>query len=229
MRVRRRAARPLGRQARRLQALHRPSVGVPRHRQGDARDRHHARFHRRRRQGGRHRRGAARVHRPYRHAAARRPDVRALRAGRRRACATGSSSARPARSPPPSTWRASWRSARTGATPRAASCSPSAASRRSTAIPDHCPTGVATQDPLRQRAIVVPDKSRAGRELPSRDASRRWPSWSPPPGSIIPRELRPHHFMQRAAPDRVVTFAELYRPLPARRAPGRQSDDPVLP
>ena len=28
-----------------------------------------------------------------------------------------------------------------------------------------------------------------------------------------PRDLQPHHFMHRAAPDRVVTFAELYRPL----------------
>ncbi len=31
-----------------------------------------------------------------------------------------------------------------------------------------------------------------------------------------PRDLRPHHFMRRAAADRVVTFAEIYRVL----APG---------
>ena len=59
------------RQAGRLQALHRPSLGIPGDLQGDGRDRHLSRFHRRRRQGGRHRRGAARIHRSSRHAAAR--------------------------------------------------------------------------------------------------------------------------------------------------------------
>ena len=51
-----------------------------------------------------------------------------------------------------------WRSARTGATRRAASCSRSAACRRRPVTRAACPTGVATQDPLRQRALAVPDK-----------------------------------------------------------------------
>ena len=63
-RIRRPAAQPVRRQADRLQALHRPPVGVLRHREGDGRDRHHARLHRRRRWRRRHRRGAGRVHRP---------------------------------------------------------------------------------------------------------------------------------------------------------------------
>ena len=42
---------------------------------------------------------------------------------------------------------------------RAASCSRSAASSRRPATPTSCPTGVATQDPLRQRALVVADKA----------------------------------------------------------------------
>ena len=37
---------------------------------------------------------------------------------------------------------------------------------------DRCPTGVATQDPTRQRALVVPDKIAAGRQLPPRDPAR---------------------------------------------------------
>jgi hypothetical protein len=49
---------PVGRQAGRLQALHRPRMGVPGDLQGDAADRHLPRFHRGRRQGGRHRRRA---------------------------------------------------------------------------------------------------------------------------------------------------------------------------
>ncbi len=107
----------------------------------------YSRFHRRRRHGGRHRRRAAGIHRPYRHAAARRPDVRPQRAGR--------------------LWRArphplgasgkiitafdmarAWRWAPTGATPRAASCSRWAASNRQSCHTDRCPTGVATQDPF---------------------------------------------------------------------------------
>ena len=133
--VHRAAARALGRQADRLQALHRPPLGMVRHRQGDARDRHHARLHRRRRRRGRHRRGAARVHRPRRRAAAGRPAAGAQHAGRPRPARAASSSAAPARWSAPSTSRACSRSAPTGATRRAASCSRSAASRRRPATP----------------------------------------------------------------------------------------------
>ena len=71
------------RQAGRLQALHRPSVGIHGDLQGDDRDRHPRRFRRRRRQGRRHRRGAAGIHRSCRHAAARRPELCAQCPGRR--------------------------------------------------------------------------------------------------------------------------------------------------
>ena len=37
---------------------------------------------------------------------------------------------------------------------------------------DHCPTGVATQDPTRYRALVVEDKTDARRQFPRRDAAR---------------------------------------------------------
>ena len=48
--VRRRHAQAVGRQARRLQAVHRPSLGIPGDLQGDAGDRHLSRLHRGRRQ-----------------------------------------------------------------------------------------------------------------------------------------------------------------------------------
>ena len=87
-------------------------------------------------------------------------------------CATGSSSSTradrrglrgdirrgaSARSPTPSTWRARWRSAPTGATRRAASCSRSAASSRCPATPTAARPG---RDPgqTRSRALVVEDK-----------------------------------------------------------------------
>ena len=73
--IRRADARSVGRQAGRLQAVHRPPVGIHGDLQGDAGHRHHPRFHRDRRQRGRHRCGPAGVHGSCRHAAARWADL----------------------------------------------------------------------------------------------------------------------------------------------------------
>ena len=157
--VHRAPAHAVGRQADRLQALHRPPLGVVRHLQGDARDRHPARLHRRRRRRGRHRRRAARVHRPCRRAAAGRPAARAQHARRPEPAHAHQASAARARSSAPSTSRARWRWAPTGATPRAASCSRSAASRRRPATPAPAPPASPRRTRMRQRALVVPDKT----------------------------------------------------------------------
>ena len=173
--VHRRDAPAVGRQAGRLQALHRPRMGVPGDLQGDAGDRHLSRLHRRRRQGRRHRRGAAGIHRPYRHADARGPALRAQRAGRHRRCATASSSAPPARSSPPSTSPAPWRSAPTGATRRAASCSRVGCIQSQSCHTDRCPTGVATQDPhAPARAGRAATRSSASPTSTARPCTR-WP------------------------------------------------------
>jgi glutamate synthase domain-containing protein 2 len=74
---------------------------------------------------------------------------------------------------------------------------------------DHCPTGVATQDRSRQRAIVVSTKSERVASF-HRETVRALAELVAAAGLEHPDELRPHHFMHRAAPDRVVTFAELY-------------------
>jgi glutamate synthase domain-containing protein 2 len=78
---------------------------------------------------------------------------------------------------------------------------------------DRCPTGVATQDPTRQRALVVPDKAERVANFHGSTVKAL--------GEVIaaaglshPRELRPHHFSIRIAPDNVSTFAAQY-PLPA--------------
>ena len=73
----------------------------------------------------------------------------------------------------------------------------------------HCPTGVATQDLTRQRAIVVTDKSLRVASF-HRQTVKALAELVAAAGLNHPGELRPHHFMRRAAPDRVVTFAEQY-------------------
>ena len=80
---------------------------------------------------------------------------------------------------------------------------------------DTCPTGVATQDPTLQRALVVPDK--IGR-VASFHASTMHAlmELTAAAGLDHPSELRPHHFSRRVSASEVMTFGELYPPL----APG---------
>lgn len=88
----------------------------------------------------------------------------------------------------------------------------------------NCPTGVATQDPARQRGIVVPAKADRVMQFHG-ETIKALAELIGAAGLSHPAELRPQHFMHRAAPDRVVTFAELYRQL----APGELlagSNDP---
>jgi glutamate synthase domain-containing protein 2 len=73
----------------------------------------------------------------------------------------------------------------------------------------HCPTGVATQDLTRQRAIVVSDKALRVASF-HKQTVKALSELVAAAGLDHPSELRPHHFMRRAAPDRVVTFAEQY-------------------
>jgi glutamate synthase domain-containing protein 2 len=84
-----------------------------------------------------------------------------------------------------------------------------------------CPTGVATQDPARQRAIVVPDKAERVRSF-HRNTVEALAELVAAAGLDHPGQLRPHHFLRRVASDRVVTYAELYETL----APGQLLADP---
>lgn len=74
---------------------------------------------------------------------------------------------------------------------------------------DQCPTGVATQDPLRQRAIVVPDKAERVASF-HRETVKALAEIVAAAGLEHPKQLAPSHFMKRAAPDRSVSFAEMY-------------------
>lgn len=75
---------------------------------------------------------------------------------------------------------------------------------------DHCPTGVATQDASRQRAIAVPAKSERVASF-HKETVKALGELVAAAGLKSPSELRPYHFMHRAAPDRTITFAELYK------------------
>ncbi len=85
-----------------------------------------------------------------------------------------------------------------------------------------CPTGVATQDPLRQRAIVVPDKAERVTNF-HRNTLHALAELVAAAGLSHPSELRPNHFLRRASSDRVISLAEQYEQL----APGQLTADPA--
>jgi glutamate synthase domain-containing protein 2 len=75
---------------------------------------------------------------------------------------------------------------------------------------DRCPSGVATQDAVRQRALVVPDKAERVRRFHNNTLAAL--------GELVgaaglshPSELRPLHIQRRVSNTEVRSFAELYR------------------
>lgn len=74
---------------------------------------------------------------------------------------------------------------------------------------DQCPTGVATQDPLRQRALVVTDKAE---RVASFHAStlKALATITAAAGMHHPEELQPHHLQRRTGDLEVRSAAELY-------------------
>ena len=72
-----------------------------------------------------------------------------------------------------------------------------------------CPTGVTSPDPLRQRAIVVPDKAERVANF-HRNTLQALAELVAAAGLSHPSQLQPHHFMRRASSDHVISFAEQY-------------------
>ena len=85
-----------------------------------------------------------------------------------------------------------------------------------------CPTGFATQDPLRQRAIHVPDKAERVASF-HRNTLHALAELVAAAGLSHPSDLRPHHFLRRASSDKVISLAEQYEQV----APGQLSADPA--
>ncbi len=73
-----------------------------------------------------------------------------------------------------------------------------------------CPTGVTSTDPARSRGVVVSDKSERVASF-HRETVNSLIELVAAAGLTAPSEFGPHHFMRRAAPDRVVSFADQYR------------------
>ncbi|MGQ0610038.1 MAG: FMN-binding glutamate synthase family protein [Paracoccaceae bacterium] len=84
-----------------------------------------------------------------------------------------------------------------------------------------CPTGVTTQDPMRQRALVVPDKAQRVASF-HHNTLHALSELVAAAGLAQPGDLRPHHFLRRASADRVTSLAEQYEML----APGQLLADP---
>ena len=74
---------------------------------------------------------------------------------------------------------------------------------------DRCPTGVATQNPWRQRAIVVDDKAARVRQF-HHNTLAALADLVGAAGLTDPGELRPMHILRRISPSEVRSFAEVY-------------------
>lgn len=72
-----------------------------------------------------------------------------------------------------------------------------------------CPTGVATQDPSRQRAIVVQDKAQRVANF-HRETVKSLAELLGAAGLSSPSELKPQHIKHRTASGRVASYAELF-------------------
>jgi glutamate synthase domain-containing protein 2 len=71
-----------------------------------------------------------------------------------------------------------------------------------------CPTGVATQDPLRQRALVVPDKAERVAHF-HENTMKALAELIAATGLHHPSDLRPHHIVRRLSPNRVALASAL--------------------
>ena len=74
---------------------------------------------------------------------------------------------------------------------------------------DRCPTGVATQDPTRQRALVEPDKIERVYKF-HRATLHELAELTAAAGLDHPSEFKPEHISRRISPSEVITFADLY-------------------
>jgi glutamate synthase domain-containing protein 2 len=88
---------------------------------------------------------------------------------------------------------------------------------------DRCPTGVATQDPARARALVVEDKTTRVFNF-HRAMLHSLAEITAAAGLAHPCEFRPEHFVRRVSEQEVLSFAELYPALPKGALLGEIAD-----
>ncbi len=73
----------------------------------------------------------------------------------------------------------------------------------------HCPTGVATQDPSRQRAIAVPNKADRVASF-HKETIHSLAEMLAAAGMTKPSDLKPQHIFRRVGDGRIVSLADLY-------------------
>ena len=73
----------------------------------------------------------------------------------------------------------------------------------------HCPTGVATQDPSRQRALVVPSKAQRVANF-HRETIKSLAEMLAAAGMSSPTDLKPHHIVRRIGDGRILTLSEQF-------------------
>ena len=85
---------------------------------------------------------------------------------------------------------------------------------------DKCPTGVATQDPHRQKALVVEDKLHRVANF-HKATVHALAELTAAAGLDHPNQFRLVHISHRLSPSEVATFADLYPALRERELAGR--------
>lgn len=78
---------------------------------------------------------------------------------------------------------------------------------------NHCPTGVATQDPARQKALVVPDKAERVYNF-HKNTLKALGDMTGAAGLLHPSGFQPHHLMMRENDRDMVTGDEVYPYMP---------------
>ena len=73
----------------------------------------------------------------------------------------------------------------------------------------HCPTGVTSADPARQRAIVVPDKAERVYNF-HKNTLHALAELIAAAGLTRASDISPHHFLRRVGAEKVVSYAESY-------------------
>ncbi|MBS0540887.1 MAG: FMN-binding glutamate synthase family protein, partial [Proteobacteria bacterium] len=86
---------------------------------------------------------------------------------------------------------------------------------------DRCPTGVATQDPLRQKALDVPTKTQRVANF-HKATLHALAELTAAAGLAHPNQFKPVHISRRISPSQVATFADLYPAL----SPGELLEGP---
>lgn len=87
---------------------------------------------------------------------------------------------------------------------------------------DRCPTGIATQHPLRQRALVVPDKAERVANF-HRNTRHALAELIGAAGLSTPQALKPHHIVRRVSGNEIRNLPTLHKFL----KPGELLDNPA--